>query len=74
MTVLEETRGLDLLCDGWSRLGGCVLLDNRKGRFIVAMRQGDVLATGGGATMYQISLAIIGKSRRWPGDGVSRRS
>src|SRR5256714_12863554 len=33
MTVLEETRGLDLLRDG-ARVSGAVLLDNRNGKFI----------------------------------------
>jgi succinate dehydrogenase / fumarate reductase flavoprotein subunit/fumarate reductase flavoprotein subunit len=64
MMVLEETRGLDLLFDG-SRVSGALLLDNRKGRFIVAKARATLLATGGGATMYQISSPSLEKA----GDG-----
>ncbi|HEY1686070.1 MAG TPA: FAD-binding protein [Tepidisphaeraceae bacterium] len=64
MVVLEETRGLDLLFDG-SRVSGALLLDNRKGRFIVAKARATLLATGGGATMYQISSPSLEKA----GDG-----
>jgi succinate dehydrogenase / fumarate reductase flavoprotein subunit/fumarate reductase flavoprotein subunit len=64
LTVLEETRGLDLLFDG-SRVSGALLLDNRKGRLIVATAKATLLATGGGATMYQISSPSLEKA----GDG-----
>lgn len=64
MMVLEETRGLDLLFDG-SRVSGALLLDNRKGRFIVAKARATLIATGGGATMYQISSPSLEKA----GDG-----
>lgn len=64
MTVLEETRGLDLLFDG-SRVSGALLLDNRKGKFIVVKAKATLLATGGGATMFQISSPSLEKA----GDG-----
>jgi succinate dehydrogenase/fumarate reductase flavoprotein subunit len=64
MVVLEETRGLDLLFDG-PRVSGALLLDNRKGKFIVAKAKATLLATGGGATMYQISSPSLEKA----GDG-----
>jgi succinate dehydrogenase / fumarate reductase flavoprotein subunit/fumarate reductase flavoprotein subunit len=61
MTVLEETRGLDLLRDG-DRVSGCVLLDNRKGKFISVRAKATLLATGAGATMYQISSPSLEKA------------
>jgi succinate dehydrogenase/fumarate reductase flavoprotein subunit len=64
MVVLEEVRGLDLLFDG-GRVSGALLLDNRKGKFIVAKAKATLLATGGGATMYQISSPSLEKA----GDG-----
>jgi succinate dehydrogenase/fumarate reductase flavoprotein subunit len=64
VTVLEETRGLDLLIDG-SRVAGAVLLDNRRGRFASVRAKATLLATGGGATMYEISSPSLEKA----GDG-----
>ncbi|MBA3272807.1 MAG: FAD-binding protein, partial [Chthoniobacterales bacterium] len=63
--VLEETRGLDLLFDE-SRVAGALLLDNRRGRFVVMRAKATLLATGGGATMYRISSPSLEKA----GDGV----
>jgi succinate dehydrogenase / fumarate reductase flavoprotein subunit/fumarate reductase flavoprotein subunit len=64
VTVLEETRGLDLLMDD-GRCGGAVLLDNRRGRFIAVKSRATLLATGAGATMYEISSPSLEKA----GDG-----
>jgi succinate dehydrogenase / fumarate reductase flavoprotein subunit/fumarate reductase flavoprotein subunit len=64
ITVLEETRGLDLLIDE-GRCVGAVLLDNRTGRFISARARATLLATGAGATMYEISSPSLEKA----GDG-----
>ncbi len=61
MTVLEETRGLDLLRDG-DRVSGAVLLDNRKGKFVSICAKATLLATGAGATMYQISSPSLEKA------------
>jgi succinate dehydrogenase / fumarate reductase flavoprotein subunit/fumarate reductase flavoprotein subunit len=65
ITVLEEVRGLDLLMDEQGRCGGAVLLDNRNGRFVVARATATLLATGAGATMYEISSPSLEKA----GDG-----
>src|SRR5262249_33356851 len=64
ITVLEETRGLDLL---QSDSGACraVLLNNSTGRFIAARARAVLLATGAGATMYTISSPSLEKA----GDG-----
>ena len=39
-----------------------MLLDNRRGRFIAVTREGDALATGGGATMYHICSPSLEKA------------
>ncbi|HZZ44659.1 MAG TPA: FAD-binding protein [Tepidisphaeraceae bacterium] len=62
--VLEETRGLDLLMGNGS-CTGAVLLDNRKGRFVAVRAKATLLATGAGATMYEISSPSLEKA----GDG-----
>src|SRR5437868_2822013 len=64
VTVLEETRGLDLL-RGDGGVSGAVLLDNRRGRFIAVRARAVLLATGAGATMYTISSPSLEKA----GDG-----
>jgi succinate dehydrogenase / fumarate reductase flavoprotein subunit/fumarate reductase flavoprotein subunit len=61
MLVLQETRGLDLLMDG-DRVAGALLLDNRNGKFIAARAKAVLLATGAGATMYQISSPSLEKA------------
>src|SRR5262245_56649762 len=66
MTVLEECRGLDLLGEG-GRVAGALLVDNRRGRFVVARARAVLLATGGGATMYRISSPSLEKA----GDGMA---
>lgn len=66
ITVYDETRGLDLLIDhDTGRCGGAVLLDNRRGRFIGVRAKATLLATGAGATMYEISSPSLEKA----GDG-----
>src|SRR4051812_45614890 len=63
ITVLEETRGLDLLGDAQGgRITGALLLDNRRGRFIAARAKATLAATGAGATMYQISSPSLEKA------------
>jgi succinate dehydrogenase / fumarate reductase flavoprotein subunit/fumarate reductase flavoprotein subunit len=61
ITVLEETRGLDLLGDA-SRITGALLLDNRRGRFVAVRAKATLSATGAGATMYQISSPSLEKA------------
>jgi succinate dehydrogenase/fumarate reductase flavoprotein subunit len=66
VTVLQETRGLDLLTyDG--TVGGALLLNIRTGRLIEVRARATLLATGGGATMYRISSPSLEKS----GDGMA---
>lgn len=65
VTVLEEVRGLDLLIDDDGCCGGAVLLDNRNGKFIAARATATLVATGAGATMYEISSPSLEKA----GDG-----
>ncbi len=64
ITVLQETRGLDLLMDE-GRCIGAVLLDNRNGKFIAVRSRATLLATGAGATMFEISSPSLEKA----GDG-----
>jgi succinate dehydrogenase / fumarate reductase flavoprotein subunit/fumarate reductase flavoprotein subunit len=58
---VEETRAVDLLtADGESL--GAVCLDMRSGEFEVFASKAVVLATGAGATMYEISTPALEKS------------
>jgi succinate dehydrogenase / fumarate reductase flavoprotein subunit/fumarate reductase flavoprotein subunit len=66
ITVLQETRGLDLLTDGNGAVVGALLLNNRKGEFVSVKAKATLVATGGGATMYQISSPSLEKA----GDGM----
>lgn len=66
ITVLEETRGLDLLVSG-DRVCGALVLNIRTGRFVVVRSKATLVATGGGATMYRISSPSLEKS----GDGMA---
>jgi succinate dehydrogenase/fumarate reductase flavoprotein subunit len=66
ITVLQETRGLDLLTtDGG--VAGALLINIRTGRQIAVRARATLLATGGGATMYRISSPSLEKS----GDGMA---
>src|SRR5687768_9782151 len=62
VTVLEECRGLDLLGDAGSRIGGALLLDNRRGRFVQVRAKATLICTGAGATMYRISSPSLEKA------------
>lgn len=66
ITVLEETRGLDLFLDG-GRVCGALLLNIRTGEFVAVRSKATLIATGGGATMYRISSPSLEKS----GDGMA---
>ncbi|MBI4539977.1 MAG: FAD-dependent oxidoreductase [Gemmatimonadetes bacterium] len=66
--ILEECRALDLLFDrAGQSVGGALLLDIRRGRFLVARARAVLVATGGGARMYRFSSPSVEKS----GDGVA---
>jgi succinate dehydrogenase/fumarate reductase flavoprotein subunit len=67
VTVLEETRAVDLLLADDGAVAGALLLDMRTGRFL-AVSAGAVLSgTGGGAPIYKISAPALEKT----GDGVA---
>ncbi|OGR09825.1 MAG: fumarate reductase [Deltaproteobacteria bacterium RIFOXYB12_FULL_58_9] len=52
--VLEEHRALDLLTDAsGKRVTGALLLDIRRGQFVVAQAKATLVATGGGPTNYR---------------------
>ena len=66
--VLEETRALELVPDeGGTRIVGALLLDTRRGRFVLAHARAVVLATGGGTRMYKIAAPSLEKT----GDGMA---
>jgi succinate dehydrogenase / fumarate reductase flavoprotein subunit/fumarate reductase flavoprotein subunit len=67
ITVLEETRGLDLLTtDGGNRVVGAVLANIRTGEMLVVNTKVTIMATGGAASMYKISAPSVDKT----GDGM----
>lgn len=68
ITVLEETRGLDLVFnESGDRVVGAVLLNMRTGEPCVVNAKAVLVATGGGAGMYKISAPSFDKS----GDGMA---
>jgi succinate dehydrogenase / fumarate reductase flavoprotein subunit/fumarate reductase flavoprotein subunit len=67
VTVLEETRAVELLADDDGRVAGALLLDMRTGRFVAASAPAVLSATGGGAPIYKISAPALEKT----GDGVA---
>ena len=67
ITVLEETRGLDLLTsDDGDRVVGAVLANIRTGEMFVVNTKVTIVATGGAASMYKISAPSVDKT----GDGM----
>jgi succinate dehydrogenase / fumarate reductase flavoprotein subunit/fumarate reductase flavoprotein subunit len=68
ITVLEETRGLDLLTtkDG-AGVVGAVLANIRTGEMLVVNAKVTIVATGGAASMYKISAPSVDKT----GDGMA---
>lgn len=66
VTILEETRAVDLLTAENGRVVGALLLDMRSGEFIAATARATLLATGGGAAICKISAPSLEKT----GDGV----
>jgi len=68
ITVLHETRGVDLLLDrGGKRVCGAVLLDYQSGELIAVEAKAVLLATGGAAPLYKLTAASLEKS----GDGLA---
>ncbi len=67
ITVLEETRGLDLLTgDDGKRVVGAVLANIRTGEIFVVNTKVTIVSTGGAASMYKISAPSVDKT----GDGM----
>lgn len=61
--ILEDHRAVRLLRDrSGQRICGSLLLDVRRGAFVVARSRAALLATGGGPTMYKISSPSREKS------------
>ncbi|MDQ0286181.1 succinate dehydrogenase / fumarate reductase flavoprotein subunit/fumarate reductase flavoprotein subunit [Desulfofundulus luciae] len=68
ITVLEETRGLELLTNSnGDRVVGALLMNIRTGQFIVVNAKAVIVATGGSASMYKISAPSFDKT----GDGMA---
>ncbi|MDP6775138.1 MAG: FAD-binding protein [Candidatus Latescibacteria bacterium] len=54
ITVLEECRAVELLCEASARrVTGALLFDIKRGRFVVARARCTVMASGGGPTQYR---------------------
>ena len=61
--VMDEHRALDLLFDrSGTRVVGALLVDMRKGKFIVVNARVTLVATGGGPTMYKYFAPSMDKS------------
>ncbi len=67
VTVLEETRAVDLLSADDGAVAGALLLDMRTGRFLAVSAAAVLSGTGGGAPIYKISAPALEKT----GDGVA---
>jgi succinate dehydrogenase/fumarate reductase flavoprotein subunit len=67
VTVLEETRAVELLLDDGGGAGGAVVLDMRSGVFTLVRARATLLAMGGGPTMYRIFACSADKSS----DGIA---
>ncbi|HEU4371270.1 MAG TPA: FAD-binding protein [Methylomirabilota bacterium] len=65
--ALEECRAVELLLDDAERAAGALLLDMRRGRFVVARARAVLLAMGGGPTMYRVIACSADKSA----DGIA---
>jgi fumarate reductase flavoprotein subunit len=67
VTVLEETRAVELVLDEAGRAAGAVVLDMRHGGFTLVRSRATLLAMGGGPTMYRIFACSADKSS----DGIA---
>jgi fumarate reductase flavoprotein subunit len=67
VTVLEESRAIELLRDDAGGAGGALVLDMRRGDFTVVRARATLLAMGGGPTMYRIFACSADKSS----DGIA---
>ncbi len=60
--ALEEHRAVELCRDDAGRVGGALLLDIRRGKFVAVRSRATLLAMGGGPTMYQVIACSADKS------------
>ena len=67
ITVLEESRAIELLLDDAGAASGALVLDMRRGGFTVVHARATLLAMGGGPTMYRIFACSADKSS----DGIA---
>jgi len=65
--ALEEHRAVELLQDDVGRVGGALLLDMRRGAFVLARSRATLLAMGGGPTMYKVIACSADKAA----DGIA---
>ena len=66
-SALEECRAVELLLDDAGRAGGALVLDIRRGTFVVVRARATLLAMGGGPTMYRVIACSADKSA----DGIA---
>jgi fumarate reductase flavoprotein subunit len=59
---LEEHRAVELLRTDGGQVGGALLLDVRRGTFVVVRSRAILLAMGGGPTMYKVIACSADKS------------
>jgi succinate dehydrogenase/fumarate reductase flavoprotein subunit len=64
---LEEHRAVDLLRTDGGQVGGALLLDVRRGTFVLVRSRAILLAMGGGPTMYKVIACSADKSS----DGIA---
>ena len=67
ITVLEETRAVELVMDDDGRGAGALVLDMRTGGFALVRARATLLAMGGGPTMFRIFACSADKSS----DGIA---
>ena len=65
--TLEDHRAVELMQDGEGRVGGALLLDIRRGEFLLARARATLLAMGGGPTMYKVIACSADKAA----DGIA---
>jgi fumarate reductase flavoprotein subunit len=65
--ALEEHRAVDLLRTDGGQVGGALLLDVRRGTFVLVRSRAILLAMGGGPTMYKVIACSADKSS----DGIA---
>jgi succinate dehydrogenase/fumarate reductase flavoprotein subunit len=67
ITVLEESRAVELLFDDEGRAAGALVLSIRDGDFMAITARATLLAMGGGPTMYKVIACSADKSA----DGIA---